>query len=172
MGLFNRGHFVALRDGEYRVRLDDDERELLRSLPDQLEALLGQNGADAGPAGLGMIRLFPPAYLDDHTLDAEYHRLMREELVGRRIEALRTVRDTLDSERLTDAELNAWMRILNDVRLVLGTVIDVSEDSDPLDVDDDAPDYAQRVVYVVLSELVAEAVDALSGNLPPPITFD
>lgn len=168
MGLFSRTHFVPTRAGDYRLRLDDEERELLRTLPDQLEALLGQDGADAGAAGFGMVRLFPPAYLEEQELDAEYHRLMRSELVARRIESLGVVRDTIDAERLTDEQLSAWMRVLNDVRLVLGTVLDVSEDTDPLDADPEDADYAQRVVYVVLSGLVGEAVDALAGNLPPP----
>jgi len=168
MGMFTRSHFTPTRSGDYRLRLDDDERQLLRTLPDQLEGLLAQDGADAGAAGFGMVRLFPPAYLDERELDAEYHRLMRSELIQRRVEALGVVRETIDAERLTDEQLNAWMRVLNDVRLVLGTVLDVSEDTDPLDADPEDDDYGQRVVYVVLSGLVAEAVDALAGNLPPP----
>lgn len=165
-----RPHFVRTRSGDYKLRLDPDERTLLATLPDQLQALLETGGPGAGAAGLGMVRLFPPAYLEEHELDAEYHRLMREELVHRRLEAVAVLRETIDADRLTAEQLDAWVRVLNDVRLVLGTLLDVSEDQDPLDVDPEAEDAPQRLAYVVLSNLVADAVDALSGSLPPPTT--
>jgi len=168
VAFFSRPHFIRTRAGDYKLRLDPDERALLSTLPDQLQALLEAGGPDAGAAGLGMVRLFPPAYLEERELDAEYHRLMRDELVRRRLEAVGMVRETINAERLTDAQLNAWVRVLNDVRLVLGTLLDVSEDSDPLDVDPDAEDAPQRLAYVVLSNFVADAVEALSGGLPPP----
>jgi len=167
MGFFARPHFVRTRAGDYKLRLSEDERALLRSLPDQLQTLLEAGGPDSGVEGIGMVRLFPPAYLEDRDRDEEFHRLMREELVNRRLEALGVLRDTIGGDRLTEEQLGAWMRVLNDVRLVLGTLLDVSEDRDPLDVDPEAPDVPQRVAYVVLSELVADAVDALSGALPP-----
>ena len=56
----------------------------------------------------------------------------------------------------------------NDLRLVLGTLLDVSEDRDVLDVDRSSEDMPQRALYVLLSELVDEGVYALSQGLPPP----
>jgi hypothetical protein len=115
-----------------------------------------------------MVRLFPPAYLEEAELDAEYHRLMRDELVRRRLDAVATLRDTVDGDHLTAEQLHAWARVLNDVRLVLGTLLDVSEDTDVLAVAPEADDATQRVVYVVLSSIVDDAVEALSAGLPPP----
>jgi hypothetical protein len=168
MGFLRRTHFVRTGSGDYKLRLSKEERDMLASLPDQLEALLVAGGPDSGAEGLGMVRLFPPAYLDDRSLDEEYHRLMRDELVRRRLESLSVVRETVRAERLDDAQLNAWMRVLNDARLILGTVLDVSEDSDVLDVDPESPDLPQRVLYLLLTGLVDEAVSALAGGLPPP----
>ena len=166
MGLLRRGRFVRTRAGDYRVRLDADERELLATLPDQLEGLLNAGGPEAGD--LGMVRLFPPAYLEDASCEAEYRALMRDELVRRRLESVATLRATLVADQLTDAELYAWVRVLNDVRLILGTILDVSEDTDVLDVASTAGDAPQRVVYYVLSGLVDEAVTALAGGLAAP----
>jgi len=53
-------------------------------------------------------------------------------------------------------------------RLVLGTILDVSEDSDVLDVDPRAEDLPLRIAYAVLGEIVYDAVQALVGALPPP----
>ncbi|MHB8467118.1 MAG: DUF2017 family protein [Acidimicrobiales bacterium] len=158
MPFFAKRHFVRNRDGTYKLRLDPEERALLATLPGQLEALL--QAADPGVAGT---RLFPPAYPSDAQRDAEYQRLMRDELVRRRLSTLAIVRDTVATDQLTADELDAWARAINDARLVLGTLLDVSEDEDPMDVDPDAPDAHQRVAYVVLSGLVADAVDALAG---------
>ena len=155
-----KSRFDRARGGGFRVRLAPDERALLASLPDQLEALV------AGGVGPGTVRLFPPAYAQDAEMEAEYQQLMREELVRRRMEAVGMVRDTIDAERLTEEQLHAWVRVLNDVRLVLGTLLDVSEDSDVLDADQEGPDYGQRVVYVVLSDIVDDGVSALAGTLP------
>ena len=88
-----------------------------------------------------MRRLFPTAYHDDAERDREYQQLVRDELLDRRLAAL----DIVDSHRSTadeldEAQLSAWMRRVNDLRLVLGTRLDVCEDRRRLDADDpDAP---------------------------------
>jgi len=168
VSLFRRSRFTAVRGGGIRVRLDPTERAVLAGLPDQLDALLAGGGGDEP----GLVRLFPPAYVGDPELDDEYHRLMRDELVRRRIEAAGTLRQTVMADEITEDQLHAWVKILNDVRLVLGTLLDVSEDTDVLDVDPQADDAAQRVVYYVLSAIVDDGVQALTRGLPPPTVAD
>ena len=167
MALFRRARFVRTRDGHYRVRLEPEERALLATLPDQLSSLLAES---SDPGATATSRLFPPAYTDDGERDAEYQRLMRSELVGQRLARLATMRETIDATQLTDDQLQAWVKVLNDVRLILGTLLDVSEEtSEALDLlDPSAPDASQRVIYYVLTGLVDEAVTALSGGLPAP----
>jgi hypothetical protein len=142
--------------GDYRLRLSAEERDVLRSLPDQLRQML----ADGDP---GLVRLFPPAYLEDLKRDAEYRRLMREELVTRRLESLAVVEATADAERLTEEQLTAWLKVLNDLRLVIGTSLDVQEDHDPAnDVPPDDPRAPLAALYWFLSYLLEAAVQALS----------
>ncbi len=100
-------------------------------------------------------------------MDAEYQRLMGDDLVRRRQEAVALVQATIEHDRLSEDELQAWVGVCNDLRLVLGTLLDVSEDRDVLDVDRSSEDMAQRVLYVLLSEIVEEGVLALSQGLPP-----
>ena len=57
------------RDGSYRVRLPTDERDVLAALPAQLREAL-----QAGEPTL--YRLFPPAFVEDDTANAEYARLV------------------------------------------------------------------------------------------------
>ena len=147
------------RDGRFRVRLLRRERELLQALPGELRQLL----ADDDPS---LVRLFPPAYADDERADAEYRGLVRGELLDGKLAALRTLEETADAERLDEGELEAWLGALESLRLVLGTRIDVTEETyaappDPRDAN--APLVA---LYGWLSWLQEEAVGALASTLP------
>ena len=162
MALLRRRRFTRTSGGEYQVRLRPEERALLSTLPDQLATLIGAGRTEA------TVRLFPPAYSSEPEMDAEYQRLMGDELVRRRQESVVLVRETLGRERLTEDELQAWISVCNDLRLVLGTVLAVSEDRDVLDVARTSDDMPQRILYLLLSEIVDEGVHALSQGLPPP----
>ena len=110
-------------DGDFLLTLSGDERELLRALPGQLRSLL-----EADPADPAFRRLFPPAYEEDPESEDEYRRLMREELLDGRRAALEIVETTAGQDRLSEEDVHAWIGALNDLRLVLGTRLDVSEE--------------------------------------------
>jgi len=148
--------------GGFRLNLDEEERELLRGLFEQLRGLL-LGGSDE-PA---LKRIFPTAYhrSEDHELDVEYQRLMREDLVASRLTGLATVDEALATEPpLTEEQVLAFMQALNGLRLVLGTLLDVSEDLDLDDIDDDDPQVGQHHLYNFLSWLLDWTVRALSGT--------
>ena len=131
----------------------------MQSLPGQLRALL--EDPDSDPS---VTRLFPPAYADDAVRDAEYQVLMGDELLDRRRSQIDLLEATVDREELSEGELASWMRCLNDVRLVLGTQLDVSEDMTSIDAEDpQAPAFA---LYGYLSWLLEQIVDAMSDALP------
>ena len=144
------------RKGEYQLRLPPDERDLLRDLPRQLRELLA-----AGDPSLK--RLFPPAYKDDPVLEAEYRHYMADDLVASHQRSVDVMEETIDAEVLQEDQLTAWLGALNDLRLVLGTSIDVTEDmyDQPMDPDDPrAPSFA---VYTYLGWLQEQVVEALSS---------
>lgn len=143
------------RDGDFRLRLSDGERALLRQLPATVESLLA-GGAD-DPA---LRRLFPPAYADDPEADAEFQRLMRDELLGGRVQALRLLAETADRDRLTADELDLWLGALNDLRLVLGTKLDVTEETFAVELDPRDPRGEELALYAYLSWLQEHAVEA------------
>ena len=148
------------REGGFRLRLSDGERELLRTLPAELHALLDSESGDPD-----LRRLFPPAYERDDEGEAEYRRLMAGELLGGRRAALRLVQETAGSDRLTAEELDAWLRALNDLRLVLGTKLDVTEDMYRAELDPAHPQAYELSVYGYLSWLQEHLVAAAAGEL-------
>jgi len=158
--LFRR-RISRTRHGAYAVRLPSEERELLASLVDQLRELLELTTDDPS-----LRRLFPTAYHDDAERDREYQQLVRDELLERRLTALSTVEDSAGAAELDEAQLTAWLTALNDLRLVLGTRLDVSEDQDAID--EHHPDAPAMAVYGYLSVLLNDIVDALAEDLPPP----
>jgi hypothetical protein len=159
MGLFRRERVRRTGQGTYRVRLPEPERDLLASLAEQLRELLTETTDDPT-----VRRLFPTAYNEDPERDREYQQLVRDELLEGRLAVLATLEATLAADELDEAELTAWLRALNDVRLVLGTRLDVSEDLRDVDADD--PDVPAYAVYEYLGFLLSEVVDALAAGLP------
>jgi hypothetical protein len=142
-------------DGDFRLRLSDAERELLTSLPTELTALI-----EADPADPGLRRLFPPAYEQDEDSEDEFRRLMHEELLAGRREALQLLADTARSDRLTGEQLDAWLRALTDLRLALGTRLGVTEDTYDQEIDPDHPHAYELSVFAYLSWLQEVAVAA------------
>jgi hypothetical protein len=145
------------RDGRYRLRLTADERNLLRTLPAQLLAILGTDD----PA---LRRLEPPAYQDDPEREAEYRRLVGDDLLEQRREALRVMADTVDAESVGPEEMAAWLGALNDLRLVLGTRLDVTEELYEEGVSDDDPRAPAFALFGYLGWLEEQVVEALAAD--------
>jgi hypothetical protein len=143
------------RDGDFELRLSDGERDLLRTLSDELLALLADDPDDPS-----LRRLRPSAYEDDEEAEGEYRSLMQAELEEGRREALRMFGETASRKRLTAVELDAWLRALTDLRLALGTRLDVSEDTYAQDIDPRDPAAYELSVFAYLSWLQEQAVEA------------
>ncbi len=148
----------ARPDGTYVVRIGDDERRALATLCTELRTLIEADAAEVG-------RLFPAAYGDDAEASAEYDRLVRDDLVARRLDAIRIVRETVDAEILDEAQLASWCGALNDLRLVLGERIGVTEELYTDGIDPRDPRAPQLAVYGWLTWLQGEIVETLASRL-------
>src|SRR3954469_3349921 len=144
------------RKGDFKVTIPPDDRAVLKEVGSQLEQLLAGDLADPG-----LRRLFPTAYADDPERDREYHALVRDSLADRRRASIELVLATIDAQELDEEQLTAWMHAVNDLRLVLGTRLDVSEDTEPEPEPDD-PDGPLLVLYGYLGYLLEAIVEALS----------
>jgi uncharacterized protein DUF2017 len=157
--LFERPRIARTPEGDFRLRLPSAERELLERLPLELRDLL-----DEAPGDPSLGRLFPPAY-DDEGDEAEYRDLMQGELLAGRRRSLEVLAETAERDRLTADEANAWLRAVNDLRLVLGTRLDVAEDTLLSDVDPRDPRAPEVALYAYLSWLQEQIVEALGAAL-------
>ena len=146
-------------DGGFRVLLGADERELLRKLTGELEELLASDPDDPS-----LRRLRPRAYEDDEG-EREFRSLMGAELESRRRENLRVLEETAVRERLDPDELEAWLAGLNDLRLALGTRLDVQEDLFADGFDPTAPNAYELAAYAFLTWLQEAAVEAAASAL-------
>lgn len=148
---------IKRSNGGFRLSLPDNERDLLAHLLPQLRELIT---AEPTAGDDRLKRLFPTAYPDDPEKDAEYQRFMREELVSSRLTSIETVERTVRLSQLTEEDLAAWMSAVNGVRLVLGTMLDISEELDLGEVDEDDPNVGGYTLYGYLSMLLEEIVQA------------
>jgi hypothetical protein len=152
------GPVVSNEDGTFSINLSEDERATMTEFVGQLEALLAGGHTDER-----LRRLFPVAYHDDPDRDAEYQGYMRDELVQSRASSIQTVQEILSSaDTISEAQLHAFMTVLNNLRLVLGTLLDVGEDD--FDVEPDHPSFGQWELYTYLGWLLEWTVSALSEN--------
>ena len=154
----DRPSIERTRSGEYRLRLNEAERALLRMLNAELRILLDE------PSDPDLRRLFPPAH-DDPERETEYRGLVGDQLVDGRARALATVERVLDGDTLTADEADAWLRVLNDLRLILGTRLDVTEETMLGELDPSDPNAQQYAVYAYLSWLQEHLVAALSTDV-------
>jgi hypothetical protein len=154
------GHFEATPGGGAAVALDEVEIAILRSLAVQLLELIGPGdepaegedplaslfteGPSEPPTDPALARLFPEAYGDEdkelREASAEFRRFTKNDLRTRkRDDALVVVRtlDTLSPAgdggavlTLTADESRHWLGSLNDLRLTIGTRLDVSDEDE------------------------------------------
>ena len=144
-------------EGDVLVRLSPEERSLLLGLAGELRAQL--EGESRDPS---LRRLFPPAY-DDEEDERAYRELAGDELLSGRRQALELLAATARSDRLSADEADAWLRALNDLRLVLGTRLDVQEDMLI-----DRPKSPEHALYIYLSWLQEQLVAALAPTESEP----
>ena len=149
------------RDGTYAVRLPEVERQLLGALVAALRSAL-DGDVHAEPA---LRRLFPPAYADpdDGEAESQYQAMVHEELLASRRAALDVLEATAQRDRLDEEELLAWMTAVNQLRLVLGTRLDVREDAEPVP-DPNDPAAPMADIYTYLGVLLESVIAALEED--------
>jgi hypothetical protein len=125
-----------------------------------LRSLLASGEAD-DPA---MRRLFPSAFLDDAAAADEFDAAVHDDLLGERLRAIDAMERTLQAESLSEEELAAWLAAVNDLRLVLGVRLAVTEDSTPEEFAEDPETSRAYRLYAFLSYLEEEVVEALSAE--------
>ena len=177
------GYFEPVSGGGAAIALDEVEISILRSLAVQLLELIGPGDQPAGaeddplaqlfaegptkpPDDPALARLFPDAY-EEPGEASEFRRFTENDLRARKREdALAMVR-VLDSGgpvlKLTQDEARQWLGGLNDLRLTIGTRLEVTEDesSELYHLPDSDPRKPLVMAYLWLGGLQESLVETL-----------
>lgn len=135
---------------------------------------------DTDPSDVGgdpaIARLVPDAYRDDADAAAEFRRFTQSDLLERRraegAEVARTLRDAGAAERvsdledrdatamqvisLDDAQVDAWLRTITAIRLILAVRLGIHDDTDDLS-------HPRFGIYTWLGYRLEGLLDAMEG---------
>lgn len=148
-----------------RATLDRDESTLLRDLIDEMKTLLE---ADLPRADAVTARLFPDAHEDPEEAEA-YRNLVGDDLRAAKLEALRTVsarlgeRGALETS-IPEDEVTPWLTLIADLRLAIGTRLDVTEEKMAGDLDPNDPDTPAMAVLHWLGWVQESMLTAMMGR--------
>jgi hypothetical protein len=184
---------VETADGtRFRSALDSHEAALLRNLvasmigllderessspSDELEQITGMKTGNAKPPDNATLRRLLPDFSkpDDavpgsaDSLNAALRSLHEPAIIDAKRVAAQQLLDTLPDDgrrfELTEDAANAWVAAVNDLRLALGTMLDIRPDG-PDRLPDDHPLAPHLDVYQWLTVLQEYLVVALIGSL-------
>jgi len=177
--------FRRARKGGISVTFGTDESRVLRHVLAEMVELVGPGDAsdtpDADPlavaVGIGtstqvpadpaLARLFPDGYSDDPEASADFRRYTEPGLRSAKLQALQTALATVGEpgERVTLSaeQAEAWLRALNDTRLVLGERLGITDEIEEViaSLGEDDPRLALFWVYDRLTYLQETLVQAL-----------
>jgi Domain of unknown function (DUF2017) len=157
-----------------------DERES-SSPPDELEQITGMKTGNTEPPGNATLRRLLPDFSkpddakpsDDEadegtdSLNAALRSLHEPHIIDAKRVAAQQLLDTIPDEggrfELTEDAANAWIAAVNDVRLALGTMLDIRPDG-PDQLPEDHPMAPHLDVYQWLTVLQEYLVLALMGS--------
>jgi len=148
----------------FDLNLEAHERRILGSIVAELRGEL-EDPAGMAPGG-ALSRLYPPAFPDDPAASADYADLVNADLAQNRRDRVAVVETTLDLASLDEPQATAWLGVLNDARLVLGTSMGIEDDAPDELPDQDDPEATRHAVFAYLGWLVGGFTDALAEGLP------
>ena len=151
-------HPFEREDDGFRVRLGPNERTVIRSLAGQHRELLIAESPSSDPA---VARLFPSAYPDDPLRSLEFEQATGGALLDGRLQAASTVESTADADTLTEEHVLQWLAVVNDLRLVLGTRLEVTEETTEEDFTGDEERSGAYDLYAFLTWLESEIIEVL-----------
>ena len=164
--------------GKLTLKLDDAELGVLSQLFEQMAELLEHPESEAGADPLAKMlnmsgstqisedpaiaRLFPDGYSDDEHASADFRRFTEQDLRAQKLAALTSVRDSLSGwtgkSSITAQQAQDWLKAINDLRLVLGTRLEITDEVER----DFGADEPGIHLYNYLTYLQGTLIDALT----------
>jgi hypothetical protein len=164
--------------GKITLKLDDAEKGVLSQLfeqmlellvdpenesgTDPLAKLLNMSGSTQISEDPALARLFPDGYSDDEHASADFRRFTEQDLRAQKLASLVTVQGTLrdwkGKSSISAEHAQDWLKALNDLRLVLGTRLEIT---DEIETDFEVDDPGIHL-YNYLTYLQGTLIDALT----------
>ena len=121
------------------IRFDPEELALLKQLLGELELVLAEGPGDDPIRA----RLYPDAYETEEE-QSSYEELVGDQLRDQKLRIVRDAAQSLNSDEilLGSESIHSWLVVLTDLRLAIGTRLDVTEEVMARDLDPDDPDAA------------------------------
>ena len=166
--------FLPKKDasGPVVMELDIVELRVLEWLPERLRTVL----LDPAEAPEVIDRLFPPAFPDDPDREAEHRALLGRSLFDRRLEALQGWESTLERVEpdpvgvlvLAPDEVDLWLHVVNDLRLLFSTRL--GGEASGCGNDEEPPEGMEldHALLDFLTWLQQGILESLSGSLDDP----
>lgn len=157
---------IAKTTAGLKLGLDEQEAGILRGLIAEMRLLLE---ADVPRQDEVLQRLFPPAH-DDPQEQQAYEELVGGELRRVKVEALETVERGLGDAgaatvELTDSDVDEWLRLVNDLRLAIGTRLEVDDTTMEKTYDPNDPDAPALSVLHWLGWLQGAMLEEMAGDV-------
>lgn len=147
------------KNGTVELAFAAEEAAMLLELPRQLrDTLVAQKKNDPATA-----RLLPKASTNPHVA-AEYNALVGDELRQSKLERVDLFESTIAKAevgrkrivfKLSPEEYEIWIGFINDMRLMVGTQLDITEDWDP---DYETVD-PEEWLYLMLTSLQCQLIE-------------
>ena len=156
---------IRQEDGSLLLSLPHAEGLVLCSMPQRIEALLSREGFNRRVVE----RLFPIAY-EDSSREAEYRKLLGDDLRRSKRESMETFKRTLEDLEISqegiqiliaEEAVGQWLAFLNDLRLYLGIELDITENDWSASIDPDEPLEEEFALLHLLTWLQQCILDAI-----------
>ena len=169
--------FKSKFGGKLTLELDAAELEVISQLFSQMSELLEDPDNETGSDPLAKLlnmsgstqisddpalaRLFPDGYSEDEHASADFRRFTEQDLRAQKVAALVSAQQTLihwqGKANIAPEQAQDWLKALNDLRLVLGTRLEITEVAQR-DLDQDPAMH----LYNYLTYLQGTLIDAIS----------
>jgi hypothetical protein len=154
--------FISEPGSAVRVQLEEHEAGVMRSLVTEMRTMLDS----PAPTDPVMERLFPRAYTTDSD-EASYKELVFSDLETSKKNALDTLDRGLGQSGpvdlgLSNEEANEWLTALTDMRLAIGTRLDVTEEKMSAELEPDDPNAPAMAVMHWLGWVQESIIERIS----------
>ena len=149
---------IRLENGLFSINLSETEKELVDELTRNLLSKLGNESHQAL-----LPRLFPEAILNEPELDSEYKAMTTHQLQNSHQKALEALNLLTSEKEISQDEFIFVIKGLNIIRLELGEVLDIDDESQTPPAGN-SNQYKLWIVFQYLGQILSQCVEEFERN--------